>query len=132
MCDLPCNGSIQRQNRKTIKSILEKTSAYIVSIVQKSHENSYASLPKFYFYQLNKYKTQYRISHFGFKGETLVLIAPVPGHCLHSTLDYETKLLSSYVTFLTVGNNLFAEFSTILDSNEPVQLQRLASLEMVG
>ena len=29
------------------------------------------------------------ISHFAFEGGTLVLIAPVPGHCLHFTLYME-------------------------------------------
>ena len=35
------------------------------------------------------------ISHFGFEGETLVLIAPVPGHCLHFYFSMKFAILRS-------------------------------------
>ena len=40
-------------------------------------------------------KFDYRKSHFGFKGRTLILIASVPGHCLVSYV-----VASSVVTFV--------------------------------
>ena len=43
------------------------------------------------------------ISHFGFEGGTLVLIASVPGHCLSFTLNKETGYIyNSGVLFTSI------------------------------
>ena len=41
------------------------------------------------------------ISHFGFEGRTLILIASVPGHCLFFTF-YKYQKHLQFIYFLTV------------------------------
>ena len=47
------------------------------------------------------------VSHFGFEGRTLVLITPVPGHCLPFTFDIISELILVKQVLPQPGKSLF-------------------------